>query len=96
MNIPPPQDTLDEKAFEAACLKDLGEVSKKKAQDFGHEEIPIMQQEDGKNMMSNTTLKEQVSQLSKIPHEEVLTTETKNQSVMYQDKVQGDSRLCLA
>lgn len=83
----------DEKAFEAACFTDLGEVYEKKAQIFGHGDVSVVQQEDGKNMMSYLTSKEQFAQLLKIPHKEMLTAETKNQSVMYQDHVKGDSRL---
>lgn len=96
MNVSAPQDMSDEKAFEAACLKDLGEVSEKKAQIFGHGDVSVIQQQDGRNMMSNRTPREQFAQVSKTPQKEVvLTTETKTQSVMYQDKVKGDSRLCI-
>lgn len=95
MNTSAPQDMSNEKAFEAACLKDLGEVPEKRAQIFGHGDVPIVQQQDGKNVVSNLTTKEHFGQLSKIPHKEVLATESKNQSVIYQDKVQGDSRLCV-
>ncbi|XP_053483414.1 obscurin-like protein 1 isoform X3 [Ictalurus furcatus] len=91
MNISPHQDMVDEKAFEAACLKDLGEVTEKKAQIFGHGDVSIIQKQDGKSMMSNLTTKEQFAKLSKIPHKEVLTTEAKTQSVMYQDKVKAPS-----
>lgn len=83
----------DEKAFDAACFTDLGEVSEKKAQIFGHGDVSIVRQQDGKNMMSSLTSKEQFAQLSKIPHKEMLAAETKSQSVMYQDQVKGDSRL---
>lgn len=95
MNVSAPQDMSDEKAFEVACLEDLGEVSEKKAQIFGHGDVSVVQQQDGRNVLSNLTSKEQFAQVSKIPQKEVLTTETKNQSVMYQDKVKGDSRLCV-
>lgn len=92
MNIPAPQDMSDEKAFEADCLEVLAEVSEKRAQIFAYEDI---QQQDGKNMTPNATSKEQASYLSKIPCKEVVTTEAKNQSGLYQDKVQGDLRLCV-
>ncbi|XP_053090437.1 obscurin-like protein 1 isoform X3 [Pangasianodon hypophthalmus] len=91
MNISAPQGMSDEKAFEEGCLTDLGEISEKKAQIFGHGDVSIVQQQHGENMMSNLTSKEQFAQLSKIPHKEVLTTETKNQSVMYQDQVKAPS-----
>ncbi|XP_047011817.2 obscurin isoform X7 [Ictalurus punctatus] len=91
MNISPHQDMVDEKAFEAACLKDLGEVTETKAQIFGHGDVSVIQKQDGKSMMSNLTTKEQFAKLSKIPHKEVLTTEAKTQSVMYQDKVKAPS-----
>lgn len=95
MNITAPRDMSDEKAFEAACVKDLGEVSEKKAQIIMHGDISIVQQQYEEIMMATLTSNEQFAQLSKIPHKEVLTTETKDQSVMHQDKVQGDSRLCV-
>ncbi|XP_060732887.1 obscurin-like protein 1 isoform X6 [Tachysurus vachellii] len=85
------QDMSDEKAFEAACFTDQGEVYEKKAQIFGHGDVSVVQQQDGKNMMSNLTSKEQFAQLLKIPHKEMLTAETKNQSVMYQDQVKAPS-----
>lgn len=85
----------DEKTFEAACLEVLDVVSEKRAQIFGHDGVSIVQQQDGKHMMSSPASKEQVSHLSKIPYKEVVTTEAKNQSGLYQDKVQGDLRLCV-
>lgn len=91
MNISASQDMSDEKASEV----DLGKVPEKTAQIFGHGEVSIVQHQDGKNTISNLTSKEQSAQLSKIPHKDVLTTETKNRSVIYQDKVQGDSQLCV-
>ncbi|XP_060732886.1 obscurin isoform X5 [Tachysurus vachellii] len=90
-NISAAQDMSDEKAFEAACFTDQGEVYEKKAQIFGHGDVSVVQQQDGKNMMSNLTSKEQFAQLLKIPHKEMLTAETKNQSVMYQDQVKAPS-----
>lgn len=95
MNISTPQDIPDERVFEEAYVKDLDEVCEKKVQIFGHGDVAIFQQQDGKNMTSNLTSKETFAQLSEIPHKEVLTTETKNQSVMYQDKVKGDLRMCV-
>ncbi|XP_047670565.1 obscurin isoform X7 [Tachysurus fulvidraco] len=85
------QDMSDEKAFEAACFTDLGEVYEKKAQIFGHGDVSVVQQQDGKNMTSYMTSKEQFAQLLKTPHKEMLTAETKNQSVMYQDQVKAPS-----
>ncbi|MCJ8732805.1 hypothetical protein PDJAM_G00215510 [Pangasius djambal] len=91
MNISAPQGMSDEKAFEEGCFKDLGEISEKKAQIFGHGDVSVVQQQHGINVMSNLTSKEQFTQLSNVPHKEVLTTETKNQSVMYQDQVKAPS-----
>ncbi|XP_047670561.1 obscurin-like protein 1 isoform X3 [Tachysurus fulvidraco] len=90
-NISAAQDMSDEKAFEAACFTDLGEVYEKKAQIFGHGDVSVVQQQDGKNMTSYMTSKEQFAQLLKTPHKEMLTAETKNQSVMYQDQVKAPS-----
>ncbi|KAF7709746.1 hypothetical protein HF521_016596 [Silurus meridionalis] len=88
VNISAPQEMSNEKVCEAACLKDLCEVSEKKAHISALGDLLIVQQEDGKNMMSNLR-KEQFAQISKIPHKEVLSTETKNQSVIHQDKVKA-------
>ncbi|XP_058247679.1 obscurin-like protein 1 isoform X1 [Hemibagrus wyckioides] len=90
-NISAAKDMSDKKAFEAAWFTDLGEVSEKNAQIFGHGDISIVRQQDGKNMMSSLTSKEQFAQLSKIPHKEMLAAETKSQSVMYQGQVKAPS-----
>lgn len=91
MNISAAQDMSEEKALEAACLTDLGEVSENKAQIFGHGDVSVVQQQNGEHKLDNVTLEEQFGQLSKIPYKQVLTTEPKNQSVMNQDQVKGDS-----
>ncbi|KAI4892996.1 hypothetical protein NFI96_027323 [Prochilodus magdalenae] len=92
MNFSSPHEVPDNKSPEAECLRVLNETSEKAAQICGQGEISIVHQQDGTNAKSHLISEKQFAQLSKKPHKEVYTAETKDQPVTYQDEVKAPAR----